>query len=134
MRESSSFRGADDLSFAATEEFGGDLTEELRARVKRELEPGERLLWAACSLAPPFRIGRGFLKGDAIRVQTVARGQVGNLIRVERPDGSGTLEFAGTRGPVDFDYSNRFQFERVPEVRRVEQIVRNNLVTSERGA
>jgi hypothetical protein len=215
MPESSSFRGVDDLSVASSEEFGGDLTEELRACVKRELEPGERLLWAACSLPPPFRIGRGFLfasaialflfgsgftylayafaqprakeeytpagimllafgclfligliaslisrlsnrrrtarfcnavtdrraivwqpepQGDAIRVQTVGRGEVRSLVRIERPDGSGTLEFSGTRGEVDYDGFHPVRFEHIPEVRRVEQIIRNNLMLADGGA
>ncbi len=70
--------------------------------------------------------------GDAVRVQTVARGQVGNLVRIERPDGSGTLEFSRTHS--DFDYYQRLKFENIPDVRRVEQIVRNNLMPNERSA
>jgi hypothetical protein len=196
----------DDFPLDATNEFDNDLSDQLRARVKSELEPGERLLWAACSRVPPFRLGRGFLcfavialflivlgvnfvtyalwqpraweqympggvcflgfggafvvgmvanlsirlrdrrriatvfnavtdrrvivwtpdtDGDAIRIETIARGQVGNLVRIERPDGSGTLEFSRTHS--DFDYYHRFKFEQIPEVRRVEQIVRSNL-------
>ena len=53
-------------------------------------------------------------------------------MRIERPDGSGTLEF--TRTLNDFDYYFHFKFEHIPEVRRVEQIVRNNLMTNEPNA
>ena len=193
---------AEDFSLAHGHELEDRLSDDLRARVKRELEPGERLLWAArcdppveprgmgyyvlCTitlcllglglfLIVPARvtarwndgskmvIGLAFLgiaclflmglvtgwigrrterrrlvntcygitdrrvimwapesKGDAVRVQAVGRGQVKNLVRIERPDGSGHLEFYG-----------RFKFTHVPEVRRVEQIVRSNLLTSD---
>jgi len=211
-------RGNDSL--APVDDMSDGLTDDLRARVKSELEPGERLLWAARSDPPVQRVGAGFYvcsaiallligvslgfsvlgytdaqghdhvgdqsammgalmylgygcvfviglilvwrsrlrerlrkastcyavtdrraivwapeaKGDAIRVQALARGQFSNLVRVERPDGSGNLEFRETsapRGDVDFDVGPCFTFEHVPEVRRVEQIVRNNLIASE---
>jgi hypothetical protein len=200
------------VTLADTDEFDFGLRVLARALVKRELEPGERLLWAAESTMPPFPLGAGYLvgasiaiallamgtallyawwqalgknehlggsmsclafgailtaclvanargrlkerrrkgealsaitdrraivwlpepTGDAIRIQTLARGHVGNLARIERLDGSGTLEFS--KAPNDFDYYNRFAFENVPDVRRAEQIVRNNLMTSERSA
>jgi hypothetical protein len=202
----------DDFSLADKNELDYGLSVLARALLKRELGPGERLLWAAESTMPPFPLGAGYLvgasiaiapsamginllyaywqplgkiehltgsmcwlafgailtaclvanargrlkerrrkgealsaitdrraivwlpepTGDAIRIQTLARGHVGNLTRIERMDGSGTLEFSKT--PNDFEYYNRFAFENVPDVRRAEQIVRNNLMTSERPA
>jgi len=199
-----------DCSSALVDDINDGLTEDLRARVKCELEPGERLLWAARSDPPIEPVGWGFYlcsaiallflgvslgtsvlgytdaqghdhvgdhsammlglmyfgygcvfviglvlfwrsrlrerrrkangccavtdrrvivwapetKGDAIRVQALARGQFRNVVRVERPDGSGNLEFCS-------DSHHCFTFEHVPEVRRVEQIVRNNLIASE---
>ena len=204
---------ADDFSLADTDEFEDGLSDNLRARVKRELDPGERLLWAAQGDPPlqprgpgfyfvcmitlvlvgmaiffimlpgagqlaggDFAIGLGLVllvpagllfmgliagwngrrtrrrqlknacyaitdrrvviwipepKGDAIRVQALRRGQFGNVVRIERPDGSGTLQFSGAPGDLDFGYYQRCMLANIPDVRRVEQIVRNNLMTSE---
>jgi hypothetical protein len=69
--------------------------------------------------------------GKATRIQALARGRFRNLSRVESPDGSGHLEFSGTQGDHSFDYFNPFKFAHVREVRRVEQIVRSNLITSD---
>jgi len=203
--------GIEDAALAAAGELGEGLADELRFRFKGELEPGERLLWAARS-DPPFEpvtagyyvcaaislvclavgvaiavprgnrhfndgsevtgalvflgIGCLFLigliaawnsrrterrryrdtcyaitdrraivwspepKGAAIRVQTISRGQVRNLVRIERPDGSGSLELYAERDNVDFEW-HPFGFKHIPEVRRVEQIIRNNLIKSE---
>jgi hypothetical protein len=213
MNDASAAARVNDFSLGDTSEFENGLNDDLRARVKCELEPGERLLWAArCDTSPeprgvgfyvvcivtlfflgmglffaaPPRAGRragddstigvglvflgidcllmmGLIaswngrrtlrrqmtntlyaatdrrvilwapepKDDAIRVQALGRGQFKNLARIERPDGSGTLEFYGTRADVDFGYYHSFRFAGVPDVRRVEQIVRNNLMTSE---
>ena len=50
-----------------------ELTDDLRARVKNELEPGERLLWAAQSdLIEPR--GLGFLLCQAARSQSFFSG------------------------------------------------------------
>lgn len=46
----------DGLSPLAGDEFG-DLADDLRGRIKLELVPGERLLWAARSRPRPFRFG-----------------------------------------------------------------------------
>jgi hypothetical protein len=202
MNDVSAPAHADDFSLANTHELEDGLNDDLRARVKNELEPGERLLWAGRSnpaleprgvgfyvvrmitllllgaglflIMPPgvihrsdygsaLVVGLAFLgisglfligviagwigrlterrrlvntcyaitdrrvimwtpepRGDAVRVQALGRGQIKSLVRIERPDGSGHLEFYG-----------RFKFTYVPEVRRVEQIVRSNLMTSE---
>jgi hypothetical protein len=203
----------EEIFLAAGNELDGALTEDLRARVKEELEPGERLLWASLSQPPSTRLSMGFLllsattlillffgamaiansldhfgsraddgsamplgiflctigclflmiliaswnnrrierrdrrkvgyvvtdrravvwvpdsKTDATRVYTVSRGQIRNLVRVERANGSGDLEFYGDREGVDYNWYP-FAFKYVPEVRRVEQIVRNNLMSS----
>jgi hypothetical protein len=105
---------ADNFSLANTNELEDGLNDDLRSRVKCELEPGERLLWAARCDTSPEPWGAGFY-----------------VVCIERPAGSGTLEFYGTRADVDFGYYHSFRFAGVPDVRRVEQIVRNNLMTSE---
>jgi hypothetical protein len=214
MRNSSVDNELDRVSFAPDEEFHGDLTEQLRARVKGELEPGERLLWAARSLGEPFALGTAFLivagvavvllaiatwliafpsawghfdadratkgfvcgafglvltlgllanlfsrrvarsrmtrvcyaltdrraiiwvpepRSDATRVYTILRGRIKSLVRVERPDGTGDLEFSVTDSFPDFHWYP-LAFKRVADVRRVEQIVRNNLIRADGGA
>jgi len=211
MHEDSAPLDTDDVSFAAASDVGDSLTDDLRARFKGELEPGERLLWAARSDPPVTPLAAGYYvsiaialvclgvgiailaprgnrhsvddstmtaglvfigigclfvigliaawnnrwserrrlsnvcyaitdrraivwapepKGDAIRVQVVARGQLRNLVRVERPDGSGSLEFSGEGDYVAVHWPP-FGFMHIPEVRRVEQIIRNNLIMSE---
>jgi hypothetical protein len=207
-----STRDLDDGIFtAAANEFDGDVNEELRARVKAELEPGERLLWESLSHPPRARIGAGILflfatalvflffgvmavghsfghvapdggtmplgiflctagclfllgatsgwysrrverrdlsrvcyavtdrrivvwvpdsKQHATRVYTVPKGQVKNLVRVERASGFGDLEFSSGADHVDFRWYP-FGFKHIPEVRRVEQIIRNNLMSTE---
>lgn len=45
---------------AIGDDFAEGLAEDLRARVKAELEPGERLLWASRCQPPPARIGIGY--------------------------------------------------------------------------
>ena len=203
---------SDDFSLAGGDEFGPGLAEDVRARVKAELEPGERLLWAARSSPPPATMGVGYFiaagfalvflalgililgqamshsraqfnresempvgitvtlagclivataigirvsevlaqgrqarsyyaltdrraiawipepKGDAIRVRSLPRGQIRSVTRIERPDGSGTLEFILSPGCPDY-YFHGTGMVHIPEVRRVEQIVRNFLVT-----
>jgi len=211
MHEDSAPLGIDDVSFAVASDLGDSLTDDLRARFKGELEPGERLLWSAQSDPPVTPLAAGYYvssamalvclgagvailaprgsrralddstitaglvfiglgclivigliaawrnrwterrrlsnvcyaitdrraiiwapepKGDAIRVQTVARGQVKNVVRLERPDGSGSLEFSGDGDHVAVHW-HPFGFMHIPEVRRVEQIIRNNLIKSE---
>jgi hypothetical protein len=210
--------GIDDQSLGAGE-FNHDMDTDLRAILKGELEPGERLLWAGRSDPVAERFGLGFYlfsaiamillvlgvvgiasfsiarrhhhfddgsigvgllfvgvacvivfgliangihrrrefrrksnilyavtdqraivwtpeqKGDAIRIKTVQRGQIMTVERVQRPDGSGNLFFSTGRGHVspeyDFDWHD-FGFKDIHEVRRVEQIVRNNLVSIEK--
>jgi hypothetical protein len=129
MNDVSAPAHADDFSLAKTHELEDGLNDDLRARVKNELEPGERLLWAGrhrlvntCYAITDRRVimWTPEPRGDAVGVQALGRGQIKSLVRIERPDGSGHLEFYG-----------RFKFTYVPEVRRVEQIVRSNLMTSE---
>ncbi len=43
------------------ESIDHDLTDDVRARIKSELEPGERLLWAARPIAREESLSRGFL-------------------------------------------------------------------------
>ncbi len=199
---------------AGGDEIGDGLDELLRARVKGELEPGERLLWAGRSMPPRpksamahvvwFIVGMLFLgfglfgiihslstprpplnpgdqtmgaglvfgviggiiltvtiasavakrlqaaretgvcyavtdrraiswepeeNGDAVRVQSSPKGRIGDVVRVERPDGSGSLEFTLARNPDD--YWSPAGFKHIQEVRRVEQIVRHNLTTND---
>jgi hypothetical protein len=76
-------------------------------------------------------------KGDAIRIRTVDRGQIQTLERVQRPNGSGDLIFSTWKGhslpDPDYDYAwYSFGFRDIHNVRRVEQIVRNNLVSIEK--
>jgi hypothetical protein len=191
-----------------------DLANEVRARVKGELQPGERLLWAGQPFPPPAPVGVGYLvvvaialvliafgvgamghalgdvrarannestmplgiglsligcimiictvgsrfseriqrsrmasvcyavtdhraitwipepKTDAVRVHSVFRGQIEGVVRLERPDGSGSLEFAYSKNVVPYHWQYA-GFQHIPEVRRVEQIIRNNLMTNE---
>ena len=216
MNDVSAAHRSNAQSFADMSELDEGLSDELRARIKRELEPAERVLWAARCDAPVEPFGPGFYiggalaifflgmglfliaasrisrhsasestlggglaclgfaclpitgliagwngrcnnrrrmantldaatdrrviiwipepKGDAVRVQTLGRGQFKNLVRIERPDGSGTIEFHGMREEVDFGYFHAFTFAGIPDVRRVEYIVRNNLMTIDRSA
>src|SRR5262249_30730095 len=71
-------------------------------------------------------------KTEAVRVISVRRGDIEGAVRAELPDGSGDLEMSTTRyvGHVPW---HPFGFRYVPDVRRVELIVRNNLVTSDRS-
>jgi hypothetical protein len=211
MNDLSAPAHANDFSLADTLELEDGLSEDVRARVKSELEPGERVLWAAQSNPPvePHSLGYNFVcmitlilfgtglyfitppragpiaagdstigsgivllvidglfifgligslngrrsarrqmtntcyavtdrrviiwvpepKGDAVRVQALERGQFKHLVRIERTDGSGTLEFSAAPRDADFGYYHRFVLANIPEVRRVEQIVRSNLMT-----
>ena len=215
MIEDSSENETGGFTGRANDDLASDLTDELRARVKSELEPGERLLWTSRAVPSPAPIGAGywiasaiargllflglgaiafalgeprpfshkdstmplglFLCGggsillavtmgvwwnrrvelrrkanicyaitdrraiawlpepqpDAVRVISLRRGRIKNVERVERSDGSGNLEFSWPRVPYP---SWRLSgFEHIPEVRRVEQIVRNYLMQDERS-
>lgn len=71
------------------------------------------------------------LNSDAMRVQALGRPLLKNLMRVERPDGSGHLRFSDEPPDLEFGYYHRFMFAHIREVRRVELLVRNNLLMSE---
>jgi hypothetical protein len=76
-------------------------------------------------------------KSNAVRIRTFPRGEIRNLVRVQAPDGSGSLLFAprGIESTEDFDANwSQDGFRHIRAVRRVEQIVRNNLMNSERFA
>ena len=205
--------GQNDVFIGMTDDdLTSDLPEDMRARVKGELEPGERLLWAGCSSPPHVRPSAGYFiagaialllliggvliitltigdfrnhvgrdspmpvgiilcvasgvtglgtiahwintsherrrrigaqyavtdrraivwipepKSDAVRVIPLPKGQIDGVLRVERPDGSGTLELSCSAYTGSLPWYP-FGFQHIPEVRRVEQIVRNNLVT-----
>ncbi len=204
-----------DVSFPADGEFRGDATDELRALVKSELEPGERVLWAAGSIPRPIHLGVPFVffgatavlllgiglallalgaagrdpradlvgpawvclfwggvialgviwswnnrrrsaarlakvcyaltdrraivwipaeKETATRVYNVHRGQFQGLVRVQRPDGTGDLEFA-LKSDVGYDFHwSPPAFQRIHDVRRVEQIIRLNLMANDGDA
>ncbi len=64
----------DDFSLADSRELADDLNDDLRLRIKRELDPGERLLWAASSVVPPFHLGRGFLCLVAVALFLIVSG------------------------------------------------------------
>jgi hypothetical protein len=210
-------QGPDDFSVAPIGDSFDTLTDELRACVKTELEPGERLLWSARSEPPLEGIGFAFFafsalavvllglgligmtrglsrqrlndgnefvagmafagfsfavvlglignwrscikerersarmlyaitdrraiiwapepKGSAVRIRTIPRGEIYNLVRLENPDGSGSVLFSSTKDATAGDiYAewNPFGFRHVDDVRRVELLVRNNLLGSER--
>jgi hypothetical protein len=211
MSEVSASAHADDFSLALVRELEDGLSDDVRAQIKSELEPGERVLWAAQSnppvdsrglayyivcmitlvffgmglffIIPPragpnaagdSTIGLGIVllvidslfmigltagwngrrkhrrqmantyyaitdrrviiwvpepTGDAVRVQALERGEFKHLVRIERTDGSGSLEFSAAPRDADFGYYHRFMLANIPAVRRVEQIVRNNLMT-----
>lgn len=184
------------------------------ARIKAELEPGERLLWAGSSDPPPERFGweyplfgaiasllfllgttaladafgrfgrrpaeqstvvggltfYGFsgaivialfanlIKGRAqrraatnifyavtdrrtiswvpdvslggVRVRSLPRSQIVDVMRVQRADGSGNLEFVCSEPASRYNFHSN-EFKDIGEVHRVEQIVRKNLIASE---
>jgi hypothetical protein len=64
------------------------------------------------------------------RVRSFTGAEVGNITRVERADGWGTVTFAaGTPvGSKGFERYSRASFVGIPEVRRVEQLIRDHLL------
>ncbi len=208
MREDPLATSIDARLDAAEEELVGELTDELRSRVKSELEPGERLLWTGRNRIEQSAIGLGhfiaaliaaglfvftflclsffnnresvavlalvtgligFLVvvgllgsiGDTsinrgrdrsilyaltdrraiiwmpdyrprgIAVHSIQRGELARVHRVEYSDRSGDLRF-GLVNPIPGLTTT--EFTGIPEVRRVEQIVRNNSISDEKRA
>jgi hypothetical protein len=201
--------------FAETtgDDLASDLPDDLRARVKGEIEPGERLLWASRSCPPRVLPGAGYYiasaiallmlvggvlvitiasrnwrrhdnkesampfgiilcvasgstilgtiaqwinssrerrrrtgayyavtdrraivwmpepKSDAVRIIPLPKGLIDGVVRIERPDGSGTLELSCSSYTGSLPWYP-FGFQDIHDVRRVEYIVRNNLVTA----
>jgi hypothetical protein len=70
---------------------------------------------------------------DGIRILTMPGAQIRNIVRVQRPDGSGDLELSGTGQEISYYYHSGPGFKHIPEVRRVEQIIRSNLMTDVKG-
>jgi hypothetical protein len=66
-------------------------------------------------------------------VYNIARGKLTGLVRIERPDGTGDLEFSMGEQSYDFRWYP-FGFRGVAEVRRVDQIIRNHLLRDDGGA
>ncbi len=72
-------------------------------------------------------------KSDAIRVILLPKGQIEGVLRIEPPDGSGTLELSCPNSPVGIPWYP-FGFQHIHDVRRVEHIVRENLITAKEGS
>jgi hypothetical protein len=73
-------------------------------------------------------------KGNAVRIRTIPRGEVYNLVRLENPDGSGSVLFTSSKDDTTHHIDAQwytFGFRHVADVRRVELLVRNNLMGSE---
>ncbi len=204
--------------WATNDELGSDVSDDLRERVKRELEPGERPLWASKADPPSAPLGAKFFVGlaavpalillalacyangmghlgpparanepapifmgivastlasalasglfvnwtnrrvekrrmaktcyavtdqrailwipdtktVAVRVISVHRGEFQKVVRAELPGGSGDLEISPEHYVGHLPW-HPFSFRNVPDVRRVEQIVRKNLITNLRA-
>jgi hypothetical protein len=201
------FRVADD-------ELKSGVDEVLRARIKAELEPGERLLWASPSNPPPEPFGWAYLffgsiagllfflgtaaiadaigrfgrrppeqstlvsglvfygfagvvvisliasriksridrhaaanvlyaltdrrviswvpdtQAGGVRVRSLPRGHILDVVRVERSDGSGKIEFACSEPAARYNFYTN-ELKDIPDVRLVEQIIRRNLIATE---
>jgi hypothetical protein len=68
---------------------------------------------------------------DGVRVSTMPGAQIGHIERIQRSDGSGDLEFS-RHGDATYRFG-QLGFKHIPEVRRVEQIIRNNLMIDQKG-
>jgi hypothetical protein len=66
---------------------------------------------------------------ESVRIVSLPGNQIKSLERVERPDGSGSLEFTWPRVSRVLPWKPS-GFEHIAEVRRVEQIVRNHFEQS----
>jgi hypothetical protein len=209
----------DDRPLLEPDGLGDDLPDESHARLKAELVPGERLLWAGRPRPQPVRFGCGYgvaclstitllvlggfslalalhviglrvpppdnsftaglvmcglgvlvglatvaswfsqrkqreqavhhlyaltdrraiiwrpkFGSDGVEVFTYPRGVFGSLHRIEYPDGTGDVIFFRPRPEDDLSYIRPTGFERVAEVRRVEELIRRFLVGPEPGA
>src|SRR5258708_7135110 len=74
MIKDSSEGQTDGFSLAPDDDLASNLTDDMRARVKGELEPGERLLWAARSYPPAVAIGVASLFVSAVGLILLACG------------------------------------------------------------
>ena len=76
-------------------------------------------------------------KGDAVRIRSFPRGEIRSLVRIENPDGSGSVLFGFGAGEAQADIPMEWHphgFFHVAGARRVELIARNNLIGSDRSA
>jgi hypothetical protein len=190
-----------DPTLLDSDEIATEITDDLRGRVKSELDPGERLLWVGrpeaarvhpfvewgmwitgvllvpcvmfagvfppslifvvyCGLAfVAFSLNRWMerrrlaetlyaltdrraiiwepwtLKQGAFRVQTLSRGEVASLSRIEYEDGSGDIHFR-VKG-IDFARGVQVgptRFRGIVGVRGVENLVRRTLMDHEGSA
>ncbi len=206
-------RGTSPFPPVVGDDFESRLDDDRRARIKAELEPGERLLWAASSDPPPEGFGWGYLlfgviaafllllgttaladafgrfgrrppeqstmvgalafygftgaivialfanlirsraqrraaanvfyavtdrrtiswipdvAAGGVRVRSLPRSQIVDLMRVERSDGSGTVEFVCSETASRYNFRSN-EFKDIADVHRVEQIIRKNLIAS----
>lgn len=90
------------------------------------------IYFAACNTVYAVTEKRALvISGGAMRgVQSFTHENIGEITRFERSDGSGSVYFAArtmvtSRG---FPQSMRVGFEGIPEVRHVEQLIRDNLL------
>jgi hypothetical protein len=103
----------DEFPIAEVDDLEGHLDDDLRARVKVELEPGERLLWAGRSDPPSERFGWGYFVFGAIAAFFFLLGSVATA------DAFGHYDFPST------------ELKDIPDVHRVELIIRKNLIMFE---
>jgi hypothetical protein len=214
MQHELSEQAINEFPVGGDDELSGQLDGDMCARIKAELEPGERLLWAGSSNPPPERFGWGyflfgavaaflFLLGTAtladafgrfgrrppeqssmvgglffygvagiiviaifgsmtndrikrraaanvlytitdrrviswvpdsqaggVRVRSLPKGHILDVVRVERSDGSGKIEFACSEPAARYNFHTN-ELQDIPNVRRVEQIIRRNLIAGE---
>jgi hypothetical protein len=65
-----------------------------------------------------------------VRVMSLPRGEIVDVMRVERPDGSGNLEFTRSEHAIRHNF-RATELKNIPAVHRVELIIRKNLIANE---